>query len=69
MKIRVKVTCPYCGHVNDRVVEFTSQIEGIVIWYCEQEDGGCDKQFGVRLMIQPQARTYQLTNEKILGAV
>lgn len=69
MKATVHVPCPYCGVVNKRAVDIFTCVMGMQVWHCDCEIGGCEQPFGVVLMAQPQARTYKIGDEKILGAV
>lgn len=41
----VDLKCPYCGHVNDRVAIETDEVNRAVVFTCDVEEGGCDREF------------------------
>ena len=47
MKVRVNVTCPYCGHQQPAAVEFadhTTYTRPQVV-VCDPDEGGCDRYY------------------------
>ena len=50
--VTARAKCPYCGRENQRHVE-TNIGTRRMVWVCDLEDGGCDRDFAVSLWLGP----------------
>ena len=58
--LRVNVTCPYCGFVNQTLPDAMNNLE---LRYCDLESGGCDKPFVYRVILTPEVETMKVETE------
>lgn len=64
MKLKIKITCPVCGHDNEDTVEICSSPQTIrEIITCDAENGGCDKPFiySASIDVHSNIKTQEIT--------
>lgn len=57
---RVSTKCPYCGHSQFVV----GSIFGLNIASCDNETGGCDCYFAVKIKKEISAETFEIDKQK-----
>lgn len=69
MKIELRknnIKCPYCGHTKNNIGIFEMGDNGYLtkskdIVTCNSEEGGCDKDFCVKLLVRFHHETFSMT--------
>lgn len=60
MKIYFTATCPYCGYENKYYYEPESQRTRLMVYTCDNEEGGCDLPFVVSVELKPEVSTLKI---------
>ena len=63
MKVQIKATCPYCGHISGYQIDAAGTSEKKYVFYCDSEDGGCDVQYVVSVELMPIIESYSIVKE------
>lgn len=67
MEKRIAITCPYCGHENQILVEVTPYARKIIA-FCDAERGGCDTEFVAGYHFAPVAQSFGIEGFRELAA-
>lgn len=58
----VEVKCPYCDFENKRRVDF-KESSIMEVWYCDSEEGGCDRRFVVDVFLAQEIKAKKIEGE------
>lgn len=65
----MKFKCPYCGFEISLEYRFAKNMEGNALYTCEQDAGGCDKEFVFNVKWNPVVKTRRIENESPMALV
>ena len=64
MKIKTNAKCPYCGTVNQILVEAESLYVSPMVVTCDLMEGGCDEDFVIKPQLSVSTKIFKIQEDK-----